>query len=148
MKLFILLIAIAGFIQSSIWNIDLVLVLVISRALLSNKRSTYLTAFLAGIFLSLLTAKNIGFYAIIFVFYVKLLQLIKHLPFSTHLLTIIPVAAILFTTTAYLEQLLLGQSLNLNKIITEVIITLPIYLFVSFWEDRFFNNKDIRLKIR
>ncbi len=134
MKTFILILIIAAFLQSSFIPINLVLILLISRSLSLIDQANLAAAFLGGILLGLLSAANLGFWALVFLMVVKLIELIKKLPFSVNILTIIPVSLLLILAVEYSQQLLLGQTLSLTKVIVETVLVLPTYFVFNLLE--------------
>ncbi|MBI2022593.1 hypothetical protein HYS97_01970 [Candidatus Daviesbacteria bacterium] len=148
MRISILAILIAAFIQTSFLQVNLCLVLIICRSLIVERDSDYPIAFFSGLLLGILSSQNLGFWPVVFLILVKLIKLFKKLPFSSNYLTILPISLVLILSTAFLEKLIFNQSLNYLKIVFEFILILPTYVAMLFWEDRFVIEKDIKLKIR
>src|SRR5260221_1034153 len=134
MKTFILILIIYSFLQIFFIPINLVIILLISRSLSLIDQANLAAAFLGGILLGLLSAANLGFWALVFLMVVKLIELIKKLPFSVNILTIIPVSLLLILVVEYSQQLLLGQTLSFTKVIVETVLVLPTYFVFNLLE--------------
>lgn len=148
MKFFIFLLIIAVFLQSSFIGVNLALVLLISKNLASPEKQDLLAAFLAGVLVGLLQAQNIGFWALLFILIVKLTSLTKKLPFSKNILTILIVSSTAILLTDLLEMAYFQKTFESLKVIWEVLLSLPFYLFLLFWEERIMVKPDARLKLR
>jgi hypothetical protein len=79
---------------------------------------------------------------------VKFIQVAKILPISSNFFTIIPISFIAIALVALLESFFFEQSFNLTKVLVETAVTLPTYILIRFWEDRFMMHQDVRLKIK
>jgi hypothetical protein len=148
MKIYIFLLILAAFLQTSFVPFNLVLLLLIARAYVIDDSTNLYAAFASGIFLGILSSENIGFLALTFLIAVKIASLMRKLPISTNVLTIIPVSFIIILLVTLSQNLLFSESLNLPLIIQETIISLPIFLGMRFWEERFLGKSDLRLKIK
>lgn len=147
MKFFIFVLILAAFFQTTFVPLNLVLILIICRSYVVEERANYYLAFLAGIVLSLLTTQNIGFWPITFLIIVKLVHLIRRLPFTASALTIIPVAAVLISLVTYIESFITSSSFSYINPLFGTIISFPIFIAIKIWEERFVPNKAIKLKI-
>ena len=148
MKLFILLIIISLFLQSSFVPVNLVLILIISRALVTEDISNYYASFFAGIFLGILSVSNIGYWPITLLIIVKAVYLSKKLPLSKNILSAVITAFILILLSDFLQSKFLSQNFQILKTISEALLTVPFYYLFKFWEDRFIVKPEVRLKIR
>lgn len=148
MKLFLVILILAAFLQTTFIPFNLCLILLICRSFVSSENQNLVIALLIGIFLSLLTSQNIGFWALIFLSVVKLTQLTKIFPITNNFLTILPTTLFMVTLVSFLENLFHQQSLNFLKIIFETFLSLPFYLSIRFWEERFIVDPEIKLKIK
>lgn len=148
MRLFIVLLVLSAFVQSAFLPVNLCLVLIISRSFVEERSSNLIASFLCGIFLGLLTATNIGFWAVTFLIVSKVLHILRNLPLTNNPRLIVPIALIVIVVVSFLEQIFLGQKINLLKIGVETLLTIPVFIFIRFWEDRFVVKAPTRLKIR
>jgi cell shape-determining protein MreD len=126
----------------------LCLILIISTSLVAEKRSNYFVSFAAGTILGILSGQNIGFWALVFLTVARSIHLIRRLPFSLTYLTVIPISLAAIFMVAFLEKLVFGQTINIVKVFIEATVTLPTYIFIKFWEERFIVRPEIRLKIK
>ena len=148
MKIFIFLLILAAFLQSSFIPINLVLILLIARSLAIPEKQNLYAAFLAGILLGLLQSQNLGFWTLSFVLLVKLLTLSKKLPFSRNLLTVLIVSGLALGLVSLGQSLYFHQAFELSKLIWEIVLSGPVYLMILFWEERFVVKPETRLKLR
>lgn len=148
MKLFLFLLIIASFLQSSFLPMNLVLILIICRSYVVDETSNYLNAFIAGTFLGFLTTQNIGFWALILTIVVKIIHLSRKLPVSSNNFTIIPVAFVMILIVSLVEKLVFNLPFNFLKILLESLLCLPTFILIRFWEERFVIRPEIKLKIR
>lgn len=98
--------------------------------------------------MGVLTGQNLGIWPLIFLGTVRLTHLLKRLPFSFNYKTLIPISFLIYLLVGFLEKILFGQSINSVKVLLETGLTLPTYLFVKFWEERFIVKPDIKLRIK
>lgn len=148
MKIFIFLLIIAAFLQSSFIPINLVLILLITRSLANSEKENLYAGFLGGILIGLLQIQNIGFWSLLFLIIIKLLHLTKMLPFSKNILTIFLVSILAVVVVHLLESVYFQSQLEVAKIIWEIFLSLPTYFVMLFWEERFVVKSDSRLKLR
>jgi hypothetical protein len=148
MKFFIIFLILAALIQSSFLSINLCLVILICRSLIVDEPLNYWAGFFIGIFLGLLQGQNIGFWPLIFLLMIKIASVLKSLPFSSNIFTVLPISLVLLSLTTGIENIFLHQMIDFKKVIIETLISFPIYLIFRFWEERFVVKNDIKLKIR
>lgn len=149
MNVFIGLLILAAFLQTSFVGVNLVLLLIAARSFNIESRSNYFLAFGAGILIGILSAQNIGFWPLIFLLSVKIGHMIRKLPFSISLVTFIPVLILSVTVGTAAEYVFLKQTINWIKVGGEVLIGIPIFMFIRFWEDRFMiHSQGVKLKMR
>lgn len=147
MKLFILLLTLAAFIQTAFLPINLCLVLLIARSLVTVERTNLYAAFISGIILGLLSGANLGFRPLIFLIIVEIAQIFKKLPISTTLF-LIPLSFGLIFIANLLESLLFGQHINVQSMVLEMIVLPLAYLLIRFWEERFVVKPGIKLRFK
>jgi hypothetical protein len=148
MRVFIFIFILAAFLQTAFIPINLCLILLICRSFALEDDLNYWMGFFGGIMLSALSSANLGFWTFAFLITVKFIQLAKILPISSNFFTIIPISFIVISLVGLLESFFFEQSFNLMKVFIETAITLPTYILVRFWEDRFMMRQDVRLKIK
>lgn len=115
---------------------------------MEEKSSNLAATFLAGIFLGLLTAANIGFWALTFLAVSKVVHILRSLPLTQSPKLVAPLSLLVIASVAFLENIFLGQKINMIKIIIETLLTIPAYIFIRFWEERFEVKSQVKLKIR
>lgn len=148
MKLFILTIVVASLFQTSLLPVNLVLLLLLTRSLITDERSNLWSAFFAGVLLGLLSGANLGFWAVIFLVVVKLAVIIKQLPIQINLRTVLPISLGIIVLVNLVEWWFLKVSLSQLKVLTEALLSLPIYVIVGWWEERFVVAPAVKLKLR
>ncbi len=148
MKLFLLLLVLAAFTQTAFLPVNLCLVILICRSYVVDDWINLIGAFFAGILLGVLSAQNIGFWALIFVLLVKIIYLLRRLPILNNSRTVVSVCLVVVLTSSLLEKLVLGKEINFITILIETVLSLPLFLIFSFWEDRFVVTTQPKLRIR
>lgn len=147
MKTFLLIVLLLAFLQSTFLPLNLVLVMLISRSLVLDEPGNLLSAFLAGLILSFLTQVNLGYWPLLFILAVKLIQLLKRIPVSFNALMVFFSSGLVISVVSLLNQLFIDQDLHILQIIFESVLVIPAFYFTRFWEERFIVKKSIKLKI-
>lgn len=149
MRLFITLIVIALFLQTSFVPLDICILLLISRSLVFPNKTNLILGFSAGLVLGFLSSINLGFYAISFLIIIELVHLINRLPVLTKFWAVVPVTFVMLMLLSVFELLILRKTMNLTIIIIESFLVVPVFLFIKFYEDRFSPAPDkIKLRLR
>lgn len=143
----IIALVLVSFIQSSLIPLELILLVFIARSFIMEDKANYYLAFFFGILLSTLLGFSIGYLSLVYLVVVKAVNLIRNLTFASNWLMIIPLSFIILILYGMLEKVLWGTNLNWWRIMLETFLSLPIYLSLRFWEERFTPRKDIKLKI-
>src|SRR5256885_1337250 len=117
MKFFILLLIIASFLQASFIPVNLVLLLLISRAFIIEDKSNYYLAFFAGLFLGIVSIYNIGLWPLIFLLLVKVINLSKKLPLSKNILSLIILSLGLIGLVGYSQSVMYHQFFDIKKVL-------------------------------
>jgi hypothetical protein len=137
MKTFLLFLTLFAFLQSAFLPINLVLVILIARALVVDDRDNLILAFSGGLILSFLTQVNLGYYPLIFMLVVKLISMIKKLPISFNLLIVFISGGLLVTLVALINSWTRGEELSVYLILIEAVLVIPVYIITKLWEERF-----------
>lgn len=152
MRFYSLLFLILSLIQTSLlpadFNLNLMLLVLISKSFISYELKNYYIALIGGLLLGYFQSVNLGFWALIYITVVLLTHFIRRLPISANSLTVIPVSLILITLVTLAESLYLKQSINFLQILMQAILMLPIFGAVRLWEERFVPKGEIKLKIK
>lgn len=147
MKTFLLLLTFFAFLQSAFLPVNLVLVVLIARGLVTEDRDNLFLAFFTGLILSFLTQVNLGYYPVVFISVVKLAMMLKKLPVSFSLLMIFLSGALLIALTAFLNSFFTGQILSLYPHIIEAVLVIPAYFLIKLWEERFIIKSHTKLRV-
>jgi cell shape-determining protein MreD len=147
MKLFIFIICLLVFVQTSFVPLNLCLILLICRSYASPQKSNYYLALIAGILLGILTAFNIGFYALIFVITVFLMHSLRQLPITGKFITIFPATLTALIVVMWIENLVYHLPHNWWYPMWGSILALPIFFVIREWEDRFIVKTGIKLRV-
>lgn len=148
MRLFIFLLLLSAFLQTSFLQINLCLILLISRSFAYEESENYYAALFGGLLLGFLSTANLGFWPIVFLLVVKLAHLIRRLPITANFLTVIPASLLIILVSSYVESLSYKTTINFVLIVLEAVLALPIYLLIRYWEERFVVKPELKLKIR
>ncbi|OGE25791.1 hypothetical protein A3C32_03375 [Candidatus Daviesbacteria bacterium RIFCSPHIGHO2_02_FULL_41_14] len=143
----IVLLLLLTFIQSALLPFDLILIVIIVRSFLMNSRSNYYLAFLMGLLVAFLSGQPLGIMSIVYLLVVKVVHSIRLAAFASHWSVSIPVTFITVMIYYLLSKFLLGISLNLWYVPVQMIMVVPLYLIIGFWEERFIGRSVIKLKI-
>jgi len=136
LKTLIIILIIVSFLQTTIWPLDLVLVILISRAYLKAQKSNLFLAFFLGLLISHLTLLPLGVKSSVYLALVQIIQTLSKSRLSGHPLLIVPLTFIL----------ILADS-GLSLAVWASIVSLPIFYSLKMWEERFIPTKEIKLRI-
>lgn len=142
--IYLLILVLAAFFQTTIIPLNLCLILLINRVYLVDDKNNFNMAFLTGILLSFLNSKTLGIYSVIFLLFIKISQMFKAIPISK-VLTFVLSNIVIFVSVAIVEKLLFGQSINWGKVSTEIIISCFLYISIKIIEEKVFIKEGIRL---
>ncbi len=148
MKTLIVLLITISFLQSTILPLNLVLVILIARALVRPDRNNLSLAFGFGLFISLLSLQPLGYKSLIFLILIQLTQILSKSRLSASQFLIIPLTAMLSSIDLISTVLLTHQSIQLiPQVLIESLVSLPIFFLIRVWEERFIVRKEIKLRI-
>lgn len=136
------------FLQEAFLPFNLVLLIIVSRTFVAPEKENYYLAFFFGLLLSFLAGYQLGILSMIYLIIVMAISIFKKIQFATHPLIVIPVAAAALLIDAIIKSLMLSSSINYWSILPQVILVVPVYFIVLFWEERFVPRKDIKLKVK
>lgn len=147
----LLILLVGGFIQTSILPVNLVLIILICRSYLTFGLDNLWLGFVCGLLVAFLSAYPLGLLSICYLFFIALIQLVKKSNLSSNWLFILPVSAGLLTLDQMITGIFTGSSftsiIKWPIILEGIILTIPVYLMVRFWEERFVPKLGIKLKI-
>ncbi len=136
------------FLQEAFLPFNLVLLVLISRAFVVDEKENYYLAFAFGLLLSFLAGYPLGVLSIIYLSLVFAIHIFRRMQFATHLLTLIPIAAVSLFLDGAARSLMLSSSFDLKLFLPQIILIIPVYLATLFWEERFIPKKDLKLKVK
>ncbi len=145
--LLIAILFLLSFLQSTFINIDLVLLIIICRSLIMEDQKNYYLAFGVGLLLAYLTEQPLGIVSIFSFVVIRIVYLLTKTALGNYWLIVIPLVAIIYSVEQLIEQLFFQSPFDLKEIIILAILSLPIYLLMKIWEERFIPKKEIRLKL-
>lgn len=148
MKLFVLLLSLAALLQSAFLGINICLILIVCRAFMRPNKENYYLAFGLGVAIGLLTGQNLGLWAVVYLLAVKLSHMTAKMPVSANILTVLPAAITAVMLSVLAEKFVLGQSIQYTKLAYEIILSLPVFLFVKFFEERVIASPDLKLRLK
>lgn len=143
----LIVLTLISFLQATFWSVNLVLIILVSRAFVTSDKITIWLAFGFGLLLSLLSGYTLGSLSLIYLLIVVLVRLVRNTHLASHWLIILPLSWIMLLLDQFLESLILGIGFRLGTTFIPLIFVLPIYLAVRFWEERFIPRPAIKLKI-
>ncbi len=145
----IIILIIAAFLQSTVIPLDLVLIILLSRSFIMVEKDNLYLAFGFGLLVSLMNFTPLGLVSLIYLTEVLLTHLLSKSRLANNTLLLMPWVLLMLTLNSLLQSLILNQSIQLTlNLVTESLLTLPIYYGLKLWEERFVIRKDIKLKIR
>lgn len=142
MKTFVGILIVLSFLESSIIPLDLVLICLICRSYLRVDKSNLFLAFSFGLLMGHLNLKPLGFESIVYLVSVQITQILSRSRLAGNSFLIIPLVFILLSISSFFLD-----DFNLNRIIIESILSLPILYIVRIWEERFIVRGDIKLRV-
>lgn len=134
-------------IQVSVVNFDLVILVIVARSFLVYSRSNYYLAFALGLLVSLLSGTPLGLMSIFYLLVVKIIHLFRRSTLSEYWLAVLPLSLALLGLNYLWQKVVIGTTLDLSTSIWQLLLLIPIYLIVGFWEERFSVREQIKLKI-
>lgn len=147
MIIFIVVLMLLSFLQSTILAVNLVLLVIIARSFVVDEKINLYFAFFFGLLLSLLLGYPLGSLSLVYLFSVLAIKFMKKGELSTSWLSILLLSVILLLFDLGARSLLLKSSFNLPSLLTEFAFIIPVYFLVKFWEERFTVKSEIRLKV-
>lgn len=164
MKTLIAILIIASFLQSTILPLDLVLIILICRAFISEGNSVLISggknlfikkdsnnlflAFAFGLFVSHLNGNLLGFQSIIYLLIIFSTHLISKSRFSKNAYLFIPLSLVFLSFNALAFSFFENQSSNLfPKVALETMLCIPAFTLLRFWEERFIVKREIKLRV-
>lgn len=147
MIIFIVVLMLLSFLQSTLLPVNLVLLVIIARSFVVDEKINLYFAFFFGLLLSLFLGYPLGSLSLVYLFSVLAIKFMKKGELSTSWLSILLLSVILLLFDLGARSLLLKSSFNLPSLFPEFAFIIPVYFLVKFWEERFAVKPEIRLKV-
>lgn len=147
MKILIIILVVASFLQTTILPIDLVLLILICRAYVKSEKANLYVGFIFGLLVSHLNLIPLGLQSLAYIAAVAVTESLSRLRLAGNPLLIIPISFIFLSINQIINSSLNYNLLDLSKLIFASISSLPIIYLIRFWEERFIVRKGIKLKI-
>lgn len=136
------------FLQEAFLPFNLVILIIVCRSFIVPEKENYYLAFFFGLLSSFLAGYQLGILSMIYLIIILAINIFRKLQFATHPLIVIPVAGGALLIDAAIKSFMFSSSVNYWSIIAQVVLVIPIYFIVLFWEERFIPKKDIKLKVK
>lgn len=147
MKTLYFLLILAAFLQSSILPLNLCLIILIAQNFASERPQSLLVAFFAGIFLSILTAQNLGFWPLIFIAVVEIIYLVKKLPLLANSYVIFLGSFLILGAVSAIEKLILKSSVSTLSLFISSFLVIVFHFLIKFFAGRYITSSQLKLKI-
>ncbi len=148
MRIFIFGLILALLLQTTLLPLNLCLMLIFVRSLITVQKSTLYIGLIFGVLLGVLSNVNMGFYPMIILLSVKLIEIFKESPLYNNIIFFLPILFIIYLITSLLSSLILDLSFSFMQVIFETFISIPFYFLIKFWEERFIVHPQVKLKFK
>jgi len=147
-KTLIVILIIASFLESAILPLNLVLIILIARALIRPEKDNLYLSFAFGLLISHLSLKPLGSISLIYLILILITESLSKVRLAAHPLLIVPLSFLLLSLNLVIGALITHQSVHLMpQVFIESILSLPIFYFLRIWEERFIVRKEVKLKL-
>lgn len=147
MKVLIIVLIIASFLESTIISLDLVLIILICRSFIRPGKSNLSLAFAFGLLSSHLSLTPLGLESITFLVLITITEILSRSRLSQSPFLIIPICSIAIAINQFATVAFTYETLTLNPIIYGGILAFPIFYLIRIWEERFIVRKEIKLRL-
>ncbi|MBI2019416.1 hypothetical protein HYS95_01965 [Candidatus Daviesbacteria bacterium] len=147
MKTLIIILIISAFLQTTIFPIDLVLLILICRAYIRPAKSNLYLAFGFGLLVSHLGLTQMGLTSSIYLVVIELTQMLSRWRLAGNPLMIIPISFVFLSVSTLASSGINFVGVDLLKLAIAAAISLPVFYLIRLWEERFIVRKEIKLKI-
>lgn len=147
MKKQIVILIVASLIQVVFLEVNLVALLLITQALVKYEKNNVWLAFFMGLFMAHLQQLPLGLLSLIYILEIELVQLFKKIPLSGIFTPFLIIFFVLFVNSVFYSIIFTQTLIIWPKLFIEIILSIPTYIIMSFWQDRFVVKKDIKLKV-
>lgn len=143
----ILILIFVSFVQVTLLPWNFILIILIARSLIVRDRANFYLAFAFGILLSYLLGYPLGTLSLVYFLAVTVSYIVQRTQFASHSGIVLPLVIVLLFAQFLVERFLTGASFEIWLFLPPVILSLPIYFLVKFWEERFIPTREIKLKM-
>lgn len=148
MKTLVIILTVASFLQSTFLPLNLVLIILIARALIRPQKTNLYLAFGGGLLISHLNLEPLGLQSLIYLILIQLTQVLTKSKVFANPLVIVPLTFILLSLNLLATSIITHQALYfLPNIFWESLIALPVFYLIRLWEERFIVSREIKLKV-
>ncbi|MBI2017698.1 rod shape-determining protein MreD [Candidatus Daviesbacteria bacterium] len=148
MRALIIILIILSFLQATVLSINLVLMILIARSLITTGKSNLYLAFGFGLLSSFLNLSILGLESFLYLLILQFTQAISKSRFANNSLLIIPLSILAFVLNESVLSLVAGSSITLfPKVIWVAVVSLPVFFLVRLWEERFIIRGNIKLRV-
>ena len=149
MKTLIAILILLAFLQTTLLPINIVVIILLLRAYIKPDSTNLYLAFFFGILVAFLSHQNLGFLSALYLSQVFVTHLLSKSPLSKNIFSVVPIIVVFSLILEFLTSVPFGQSPNFfPRVIIEGFFSLPIYLGLRLWEERFVVRSHIKLKMR
>ena len=123
------------------------LIILLVRSFITEGKYDLWFVFSFGLLLSFLSGFPLGGLSFIYLLLQAVVKVVKKTQFAQHWIIVLPLISTLIIFDKMAENFMFGAGFNLRSSILDIILILPIYFTVRFWEERFIPAKEVKLKI-
>ncbi len=147
MKALILILLISAFLQTTILSVELILMIILIRAIIKPGSENLYLGFGLGLLLAHLLLLPWGSLSLLYLLLIMTISLISKRWHLEHpLILILLVLSGLLVSDLAVSLIIKSWNLSLTKVLAEAILILPIYTMVRFLEEKFVVKPEIKLK--
>ncbi len=147
MKALILILLISAFLQTTILSVELILMIILIRAIIKPGSENLYLGFGLGLLLAHLLLLPWGSLSLLYLLLIMTISLISKRWHLEHpLILILLVLSGLLVSDLAVSLIIKSWNLSLTKVLAEAILILPIYTMVRFLEEKFVVKSEIKLK--
>ncbi len=147
MKTLIIILIIASFLQTTVFPIDLVLLILICRTYIRSEKTNLYLAFGFGLLVSHLSLNPLGLQSLLYLLFIQVTESLSKIRLAGNPLLIIPMSFILLSLNQLANSLINQATFEITKLVLASLLSLLVLFLVRVWEERFIVRKEIKLKV-
>lgn len=149
MKTLIVVLILTSFLQVTLVPLDLCLMVLLLRSFIRPSSDNLYLAFGLGLLVSILNQSQLGLESVIFLFFTELVYFVSKSTLTRNLYSSVAILGLFLVLYQVIEGLIYHQTIQFwPKVPIEVLVSLPLYIVIRVWEERFITRKDIKLKVK